>query len=207
LELELKVCLVCLVYLVESDHLDELNKTDQMNQTNQIYQTDQFQRRFFMKRFQGYILGLVVVLALTGCSSYRHHGMGSVGSGDAYWQKGQQDMAALIDRTVKDPGKAGQVKSIVGEIVTELKASREQERAGHRRLYELSAKYEATPEEFTKVLDDTNNLRMQSATKVLLLRFRMKDLMTAEEWKALSDQMLAYSSRYKHSEAAPTAGY
>jgi len=83
----------------------------------------------------------------------------------------------------------------------------EQERAGHRRLYELSANYAATPEEFTRVLDDANNQRMQSAAKILSLRFRMKDLMTAEEWKALSDQMLAYSSRYKHSESAPKAGY
>jgi hypothetical protein len=160
-----------------------------------------------MKRIQGYVLGLVVLFTLAGCSSHHHYGMSGAGKGDAYWQKGQQDMAALIDRTVKDQEKAGQVKSIVSEIVTELKASREQERAGHRRLYELSANYAATPEEFTKALDDANNLRMQSAAKILLLRFRMKDLMTAEEWKTLSDQMLAYSSRYKHSEAAPKAGY
>jgi hypothetical protein len=71
----------------------------------------------------------------------------------------------------------------------------------------LSANYAATPEEFTKALDDANNLRMQSAAKILSLRFRMKDLMTAEEWKALSDQMLAYSSRYKHSEAGLKTGY
>lgn len=160
-----------------------------------------------MKRIQRYVLGLVAVIALAGCSSHHHSGMAGAGKGDAYWQKGQQDMAALIDRTVKDQEKAGQVKSIVGEIVTELKAGREQERAGHRRLYELSANYAATPEEFTRVLDDANNQRMQSAAKILSLRFRMKDLMTAEEWKALSDQMLAYSSRYKHGEAAPKAGY
>jgi hypothetical protein len=160
-----------------------------------------------MKRFQGYVLGLVVILALAGCSSHRHHGMGGEGKSDAYWQKGQQDMAALIDRTVKDQEKAGHVKSIVGEIVAELKANREQDRAGHRRLYELNANYAATPEEFTKALDDANNRRMQSASKILSLRFRMKDLMTAEEWKALSDQMRAYSSRYKHSESAPKAGY
>jgi len=160
-----------------------------------------------MKRVYGYVLGLVVVLALAGCSSHRHHGMAGEGKSDAYWQKGQQDMAALIDRTVTDQAKAGQVKSIVGEIVTELKASREQDRAGHRRLYELNANYSAAPEEFTKALDDANNRRMQSASKILSLRFRMKDLMTAEEWKAVSDQMLAYSSRYKHSEAAPKAGY
>jgi hypothetical protein len=160
-----------------------------------------------MKRLYGYVFGLIVVLALAGCSSHRHHGMAGEGKGDAYWQKGQQDMAALIDRTVKDQEKAGQVKSIVGEIVTELKAGREQERAGHRRLYELNANYSATLEEFTKALDEANNRRMQSASKILSLRFKMKDLMTPEEWKTLSDQMLAYSSRYKHSGAEAKTGY
>ena len=160
-----------------------------------------------MKRIQRYVLGLVAVFALARCSSHHHYGMASEGKGDAYWQKGQQDMASLIDRTVKDQGKAEQVKSVVSEIVAELKASREQERAGHRRLYELNANYAATPEEFTKVLDDAYNQRMQSATKILALRFKMKELMTVEEWKALSDQMLAYSGRYRHSESAPRTGY
>lgn len=160
-----------------------------------------------MKRVHHYILGLVAVLALAGCSSHHHHGMASEGKGDAYWQKGQQDMASLIDRTVKDQAKAQQVKSIVNDVVAELKSSREQARASHRRLYELNANYAATPEEFTKALDDANNQRMQSAAKILSLRFKMKDLMTAEEWKALSDQMLSYSSRYRHSESAPKTGY
>lgn len=154
-----------------------------------------------MKRIQRYALGLVAVLALAGCSSHHHAGMSGGGTSDAYWLKGQQDMASLIDRTVKDQDKAQQVKSIVSDIVAELKAGREQDRAAHRRLYELNANYAATPDEFTKVLDDANSLRMQSATKILSLRFRMKELMTVEEWKALSDQMLAYSSRYKHSGA------
>jgi len=116
-------------------------------------------------------------------------------------------MASLIDRTVKDQGKAEQGKLVVSEIVSELRASREQERAGHRRLYELNANYQATPEEVTKVLDDAYNQRMQSATKILALRFKMKELMTVEEWKALPDQMLAYSSRYNHSELGPRTGY
>ena len=145
-----------------------------------------------MKRLQRYVLGFVAVLAFAGCSSHHHHGMASEGRGDAYWQKGQQDMASLIDRTVKDQGKAEQVKSVVSEIVAELKASREQERAGHRRLYELNANYAATPEEFTKIL---------------ALRFKMKEFMTVEEWKALSEQMLAYSGRYRHSESAPRTSY
>jgi len=160
-----------------------------------------------MKRIQQYVLGLVAVLALAGCSSHHHYGMAGEEKGDAYWQKGQQDMASLIDRTVKDQAKAEQIKSAVNDIVAELKASREQARAGHRRLYELNANYAATPEEFTKILDDANNQRMQSSAKILSLRFKMKELMTVEEWKTLSDQMLAYSSRYQHGGASPKSGY
>jgi hypothetical protein len=160
-----------------------------------------------MTKMRWMVLSMVGMLALGGCSSHHHHGMMESGKSDAYWQKGQQDMAGLIDRTVKDPAKATQVKAIVGEIVTELKAGREQERAAHRQLYALSANYTATPEEFTKVMDEANNQRMKTSTKILGLRFKMKDLMTAEEWKSLSDQMLSYSSKYQHGSAAPTSSY
>ncbi|OQW66334.1 MAG: hypothetical protein BVN29_07695 [Nitrospira sp. ST-bin5] len=160
-----------------------------------------------MIKMRWMVLSMVGMLALGGCSSHHHHGMMESGKGDAYWQKGQQDMAGLIDRTVKDPAKATQVKAIVGEIVTELKAGREQERAAHRQLYALSANYAATPEEFTKVMDEANNQRMKTSTKILGLRFKMKDLMTAEEWKGLSDQMLSYSSKYQHGSAGAKTGY
>jgi hypothetical protein len=161
-----------------------------------------------MNRIQSYVLGLVGVLILAGCASSHHAGMAGGGTSDAYWEKGQQDMASLIDRTVKDQGKGQQVKSIVNDIVAELKTRREQERALHRRLYELNANYEATPEEFARTLDEADDLRVQSVTKILSLRFKMRDLMTVEEWKALSDQMLAYSNRYKHSgEGEAKTGY
>jgi hypothetical protein len=160
-----------------------------------------------MIKMRWMVLSMVGMLALGGCSSHHHHGMMESGKSDAYWQKGQQDMAGLIDRTVKDPAKATQVKAIVGEIVTELKAGREQERAAHRQLYALSANYAATPEEFTKVMDEANNQRMKTSTKILGLRFKMKDQMTAEEWKALSDQMLSYSSKYQHGSAGAKTGY
>ncbi len=160
-----------------------------------------------MKQMRWAMWSVVGLLVLGGCSGHHHHGMMESGKGDAYWQKGQQDMAGLIDRTVKDPAKATQVKAIVGEIVTELKAGREQERAAHRQLYALSANYAATPEEFTKVMDEANNKRMQTSSKILGLRFKMKDQMTAEEWKALSDQMLSYSSKYQHGSAGAKTGY
>jgi len=161
-----------------------------------------------MRRMQWAVLSLASLLVLGGCSSYHHqHGTADGGKSDAYWQKGQQDMAGLIDRTVKDPAKATQVKALVGEIVTELKAGREQERAYHRQLYTLNASYTASSEEFTKILDEANNQRTRTSAKILGLRFKMKELMTADEWKALSDQMLSYSSRYQHGSASPKSGY
>ena len=53
-----------------------------------------------------------------------------------------------------------------------------------------------SPEEFTKILDELNNDRMRSAAKILGLRFKMKSLLTAEEWTALSEELKRYGSRY-----------
>jgi hypothetical protein len=96
---------------------------------------------------------------------------------------------------------------LVGEIIHELKASREQERAYHRDLYTLNASYTATPDEFSKILNEANIQRMQSSAKVLSLRFKMKNLMTSDEWQALSDRMIAYSSRYQHGSSEAKTGY
>jgi hypothetical protein len=162
-----------------------------------------------MRRSQWAALSLAGFLVLGGCSSYHHHHHGMAGGekGDAYWQRGQQDMDGLIDRTVKDQEKATQVKGLVGEIIAELKAGREQERAYHRQLYTLNASYTATPEEFTKILDEANNQRMKTSAKILSLRFKMKELMTADEWKALSERMLSYSSKYQHGGTGAKSGY
>ncbi len=160
-----------------------------------------------MNRF---VRGLVIVSAmalLIGCSSYHHHGMMGGHNSDAYWQKGQQDLEGLISKTVQDPQRAKQVNVLVGEIVKELKTSREQERNYHRQLYTLNANYDATPEEFSKILNDANIQRMQSSASVLSLRFKMKSLMTPEEWKTLSDKMQAYSSRYQQGGTGAKTGY
>jgi hypothetical protein len=154
------------------------------------------------------LVGLIGSAAWSGCSAARHHhGMMDHGKSEAYWQKGQQEMAELVDRTVKDQDKAKQVKAIVSDIIAELKAGREQERAHHRQLYALNASYTAAPEEFMKILDEASNQRMRTATTILGQRFKMKDLMTADEWKALSDQMLAYSGRYQHAGTGAKTGY
>lgn len=160
-----------------------------------------------MKRtWTGLFLGMALI-GIVGCSSHHHHGMMGGGNSDAYWQKGQQDMEGLINRTVQDPKKAKDVNAYVGEIIKELKESREQERNYHRQLYTLNTSYTATPDEFSKIVNESNIQRAQSAARVLSLRFKMKDLMTADEWKALSDRMVAYSGRYSHGSTGAKTGY
>ena len=161
-----------------------------------------------MNRMWKRLLGVLTMAVLAGCSSYHHHhGMMGGSQGDAYWEKGRQDMEGLINRTVEDPDRAKQVNGLVGDIINELKAGHEQERSYHRQLYTLNANYTATPDEFTKILNEASQQRMGTSAKILTLRFKMKELMTAEEWKALTDKMLSYSGRYQHGGTGPKTGY
>jgi len=146
---------------------------------------------------------LVTALTMAGCAR-SHHAAGSYARGDmdSSMDRGVKEVNALVDRSVQDPEKAKRVQSIVDEIVGEVKQSYRQNSEFHRKLYELNANYEATPEEFTKILDELNNSRMRSASKILGFRYRMKELLTAQEWKALSEGMMTARGRYRHGQPA-----
>ncbi len=151
-------------------------------------------------RYLMLLSGLILTL-FAGCSSH-HHGNYDRAQGD-YWNKAGKDVSGLVEKHVKDPEKVKQVNVVMGEIITEIKSAREQHREYHRALYELNANYAASPDEFTKILDELNNSRMRSSAKILGLRFKMKGLLTAQEWTGLSEDLKGYGSRYygKRTEA------
>lgn len=138
-------------------------------------------------------VAMISALALAGCG--RHY---SRGDADAMGDRALKEVSALIEKTVQDPEKARRAQMVVAEIVEEVKQSYRQNRQFHRKLYDLNADYEAAPEQFTAILDDMNNSRMRSSTKILGLRFKLKELLTAQEWKALTDEMNSYRNRYRH---------
>ncbi len=80
-------------------------------------------------------------------------------------------MSGLVEKHVQDPEKAKQVNAVMGDIISEVTSAREQHRQYHRALYELNANYTASPDEFTKILDELNHSRMRSSAKILGLRF------------------------------------
>jgi len=153
------------------------------------------------------VLSLSVILILgAGCSGHSgmaHHGSGG---GDATVERGLSQMTTLIESTVKDPDKAKHAQDVVAAIVGEVRTLTQQNRALHEQLYELNAKYDATPEDFLKILDQMNNNRMKAGATILGLRFKMKESVTADEWAALSRGLKDARSRYRHGAPAEAEG-
>jgi hypothetical protein len=133
---------------------------------------------------------------LTGCGhGALYHGGGS-GGGTGYGADRGQDIIAAVEKALPDPEKAKRVQEVLKEILEEARQSAKQTREFHRKLYELNANYHATPEEFTTILDDLNNHRMRAGAKILAARFKIKNMLTAEEWKSLTDHLNAARARY-----------
>ena len=138
---------------------------------------------------------------MAGCSG-PHHG-GSGGYGESSTQGVVPQVKELVEKNVKDPDKAKKVEDMINQIVAEVKRSSEETRGFHEQLNTLNADYGAKPEQFTKILDELNNNRMASAGKILGMRFKIKDMLTAEEWKSLTDAMNQSRKRYeKHAPAS-----
>ena len=138
---------------------------------------------------------IATTLVVGGCA--RHHGYGTGSSyREAALERGLAETNELVDQTVKDPEKAKQAKAIVQDIVGEVKQSLKKTSDYHQKLYALNANHGATPEQFIKVLDEQNTERMASATRILGLRFKLRALLTAQEWKDLTDAMDKTRSRY-----------
>src|SRR5947208_14936584 len=138
---------------------------------------------------------MMTALMLGACARLHGYGAGS-GYREAALERGLAETNEQVDRTVKDPEKAKQAKAIVQDIINEVKQSFKKTSAYHQKLYALNANYEATPEQFMKVMDEQSNERMASTTRILGLRFKLKALLTVQEWKDLTEAMDKTRSRY-----------
>jgi transketolase len=145
------------------------------------------------------------MLLVTGCGhhgAYHHGGSQSGVMGQGHGADQGKEVMAAVEKAVPDPDKAKRVQDALKEIMEEAAQSYKQNREYHRKLYELNANYTATPEEFTRILDDLNNNRMRTGAKILATRFKIKEMLTAEEWKAFTDNLNASRARYMHGHEA-----
>ena len=124
-------------------------------------------------------------------------------AGHTSLERGKQEMSSLIDKTIKDPAKAQRVKNLSEQIMQEAVSSTDRSRAAHEQLYALNVRYDATREEFAKILDSLHETRAGSAAKILDLRFQMKDTLTPDEWAAMTAAMNDYRGKYHRGKGAP----
>jgi len=139
-----------------------------------------------------------------GCSTH-HHGPPSA-TGDASVSGVVPHVKQLVEENVKDPKKAAQVEGMVQEIAAEVKRSAQQTRGFHEQLNVLNNNYDAKPEQFMKILDELNNTRMASAGKILETRFKIKDMLSPEEWRNLTDAMQKARAKYERGPGARAEG-
>ncbi|TLY38466.1 MAG: hypothetical protein E6K60_01305 [Nitrospirae bacterium] len=137
---------------------------------------------------------VITTLLIGGCSKY-HRGPPSA-TGDTTMSAVVPEVKELVAQNVKDPQKAAQVEGMVQQIASEVRRSAQQTRGFHEQLNVLNSNYEAKPEQFMKILDELNNSRMASASKILETRFKIKDMLTPEEWRNLTDAMQKARSKY-----------
>ena len=130
----------------------------------------------------------LVLFSIVGCSRYHQGRPGA--SGQPASQEVVSEVKRLVEENVKDPEKSNRVQALVQNIMKEVNRSAQETRGFHEQLAVLNANYDAPPEQFTKILDALNNGRMESAAKILQTRFKIKELLSREEWKNLNDAML-----------------
>jgi uncharacterized coiled-coil DUF342 family protein len=152
------------------------------------------------------VLSCAVFVALSafGCSRY-YESEGHKGHGrDMSSAHGAPSVEAvvprvkkLIEETVKDPSRAQQVEGILQDLITEVKKTNEETRGFHEQLNALNADYDAKREQFEKIVSQLNNTRSERAQKIIDMRFKIRDLLTAEEWKDLNEKMLRLRTRHE----------
>ena len=144
----------------------------------------------------------LVLFSMVGCSRY-HQGRPG-GSGQPASQEVLSEVKRVVEENVKDPEKSNRVQALVQNIIKEVNRSAQETRGFHEQLAVLNANYDAPPEQFTKILDALNNGRMESAAKILQTRFKIKELLSREEWKNLNDAML--KAREQREQRPPSRG-
>jgi uncharacterized coiled-coil DUF342 family protein len=144
----------------------------------------------------------VMVASMVGCSRYHQGRPGA--SGQPASQEVVSEVKRVVEENVKDPEKSNRVQALVQNIIKEVNRSAQETRGFHEQLAVLNANYDAPPEQFTKILDALNNGRMESAAKILQTRFKIKELLSREEWKNLNDAML--KSREQREQRPPSRG-
>jgi uncharacterized coiled-coil DUF342 family protein len=107
------------------------------------------------------------------------------------------EVKRLVEETVKERSRAQQVEELLQDLVKEVRKTNQEARGYHEQLNALNADYDAPRDKFEKVVKDLQDARAESAAKILDMRFKIRSLMTAQEWKDLNDKMFRLREQHE----------
>lgn len=96
------------------------------------------------------------------------------------------DMKSLVKKEIPDPERADQILALLEQLDADLATQRQAILASQQELKKLNADYDATPEQFMKLIDSARESRERSRQKIIDTYFRIKALTTRGEWEALA---------------------
>jgi hypothetical protein len=107
------------------------------------------------------------------------------------------EVRRLVQETVKEPDRAQQVEGLLQDLVKEVRKTNQETRGFHEQLNVLNADYDAPRDRFEQVVKELNQARVDSAARILDMRFKIRSLMTAQEWKDLNDKMIRLREQHE----------
>ena len=97
------------------------------------------------------------------------------------------DMRERIEASIDEPNKKNQMLLMVDQIEDDLIKLNQTIRKHYADLFTIDRNYEALPEDFRKQFAHFNRSRYQIRNQIIETRFQLKELVTPEEWKKLTD--------------------
>jgi hypothetical protein len=107
------------------------------------------------------------------------------------------EVKRLVEETVREPSRAQQVEDLLQDLVKEVRKTNQEARGYHEQLNALNADYDAPRDKFEKIVKELQDVRAESAAKILDMRFKIRSLMTAQEWKDLNDKMFRMREQHE----------
>ncbi|MCC6335771.1 MAG: hypothetical protein IT380_17480 [Myxococcales bacterium] len=107
-----------------------------------------------------------------------------------------EHLEQTVREDVADERRRDAVLAVTGQVYELALASATRERAWATRLREANRRYDTTPDELEALVSQWREERRQDLDRLIALRIRLADLLTAEEWERLAKHRLASLQAY-----------
>ena len=130
------------------------------------------------------VLALCVMLGLTyGCSKFGKKDEAKFKPGNEY----VEDARDRVSKNIEDPDKKTAMLALVDQVEKDLLEVDRVVQKFYANIGALNDNYNASPDEYRKVISEFEADQNEVRGRIIDIRFKMRDLSTAEEWKELTD--------------------